>query len=126
MEFIDISKFDRDMNASLTDKYDVVEVVFYDKVSPNNIPERLQNWISSIEKAGGKVEVKRPEGELVSKDPFSIISLASSLYSSLKSKAIIPFDRSYDSAKGRNALIQLERNKDGAVVVSYIKFEKTK
>jgi len=42
MEFIDISKFDRDLSTSLSDKHDSVEVAFYDKVSPNNVPDRLQ------------------------------------------------------------------------------------
>jgi len=126
LDFIDIAKFDRDMTASLADKYDAVEVKFYEKVSPNSMPERLQNWLSSVEKTGGRVDVYRPAGELASKDPFSLISLASTLFSALKSKATIPFDKNYDSAKGRNAIIQLERNKDGNVVVSSISFVKPK
>ena len=126
LNFIDIAKFDRDMAASLADKYEAVEVKFYEKVSPNSMPERLQNWLSSVEKTGGRVDVYRPAGEPVSKDPFSLISLASTLFSALKSKAMVPFDKNYDSAKGRNAIIQLERNKDGNVVVSSISFVKTK
>ena len=126
LDFIDIAKFDRDMAASLADKYEAVEVKFYEKVSPNSMPERLQNWLSSVEKTGGKVEVKRPEGEPIPKDAFSLISLASTLFSFLKSKALIPFDNNYKSAKDRNAIIQLERNKEGNVVVSSITFVKTK
>lgn len=124
MSFIDIAKFDRDMTASLSDKYDSIQVDFYNKVNPNSLPDRLQNWLSAVEKNGGKVEIKRPEGELASKDPFSLISLASTLYSNLKAKANAAFEKNYDSAKGRNAVIQLERNKDGDVVVSKISFIK--
>ena len=126
LNFIDIAKFDRDMAVSLADKYEAVEVKFYEKVSPNSMPERLQNWLSSVEKTGGKVEVKRPEGEPIPKDAFSLISLASTLFSFLKSKALIPFDNNYKSAKDRNAIIQLERSKEGNVVVSSITFVKTK
>jgi len=124
MEFIDISKFDRDLSTSLSDKYESVEVAFYDKVSPNNVPDRLQKWLSSIEKTGGKVEVRRPEGEFASKDPFALLSLAGSLFSTLKSLAAKTFDQDYETAKGRNAIIQLERNKSGEAVISKITFVK--
>ena len=124
MEFIDISKFDRDLSTSLSDKHDSVEVAFYDKVSPNNVPDRLQKWLSSVEKTGGKVEVRRPEGEFASKDPFALLSLAGTLFSTLKTLATKPFEQDYETAKGRNAIIQLERNKSGEAVISKIMFVK--
>jgi hypothetical protein len=124
MEFIDISKFDHDLSTSLADKYDSVEVAFYDKVSPNNVPDRLQKWLSSVEKTGGKVEIRRPVGEFASKDPFALLSLAGTLFSTLKTLATKPFEQNYETAKGRNAIIQLERNKSGEAVVSKIIFVK--
>lgn len=124
MEFIDISKFDRDLSTSLSDKHDSVEVAFYDKVSPNNVPDRLQKWLSSVEKTGGKVEVRRPEGEFASKDPLALLSLAGTLFSTLKTLATKPFEQDYETTKGRNAIIQLERNKSGEAVISKITFVK--
>jgi len=40
LSFLDISKFDRDLSGSLQDKNASVEVAFYDKVSPNYVPDR--------------------------------------------------------------------------------------
>jgi hypothetical protein len=48
LSFLDISKFDRDLSGSLQDKNTSVEVAFYDRVSPNNVPDRLQKWISVV------------------------------------------------------------------------------
>ena len=41
LSFLDISKFDRDLSASLQAKSSSVEVAFYEKVSPNQVPERI-------------------------------------------------------------------------------------
>lgn len=123
VEFIDISKFDRDMQASLSsNKFNSVEVSFYEKVSPNKIPERLQKWLSSVEKNGGNVSIKQPAGEIVAKDPMTLFTIFSSLYSGLKKLAEEPFDKPFESVRGRNAVIQLERNKDGVMVVQRIDF----
>ena len=124
IDFIDISSFDRDLSTSLSDKHNSVEVAFYEKVSPNHVPDRLQKWLSSVEKTGGKVEVRRPEGEFASKDPFALLSLAGTLFSTLKTLATKPFEQDYETAKGRNAIIQLERNKSGEAVISKIMFVK--
>jgi hypothetical protein len=72
LSFLDISKFDRDLSGSLQDKNASVEVAFYDKVSPNNVPDRLQKWISVVEADGGKVLVKTRPNELVSRNPFDL------------------------------------------------------
>jgi hypothetical protein len=42
LNFIDVSKFDRDLSGSLQDKNASVEASFYDRVNPKNVPDRLQ------------------------------------------------------------------------------------
>ena len=124
LSFLDISKFDRDLSGSLQDKNASVEVAFYDRVSPNNVPDRLQKWISVVEANGGKVLVEPPPNELVSRSPFAALSLIGALVTSIKGFAQFNSERIYESAKGRDAVISLERNSKGEVVVSTIKFVK--
>lgn len=124
LSFLDIAKFDRDLSASLMAKGTSVEVVFYDKVSPNNVPDRLQKWISVVEADGGKVLVEPPPNELVARSPFAAISLVGTLITSIKSFAQFNSEKVYEPAKGRDAVITLERNNKGEVLVSSIKFVK--
>ena len=122
LSFLDISKFDRDLSGSLQDKNASVEVAFYDKVSPNNVPDRLQKWISVVEADGGKVLVEPPPNELVSRSPMAAISLVGTLISSIKGFSKFNSDRVYEAAKGRDTVISLERNTKGEVVIHSIKF----
>jgi len=124
LSFLDISKFDRDLSGSLQEKNASVEVAFYDKVSPNNVPDRLQKWISVVEADGGKVLVEPPPNELMTRNPLAALSLVGTLFTSIKTFSKFNSERIYDTAKGRDAVISLERNSKGEVVVSTIKFVK--
>ena len=124
INFVDISKFDRDLSVSLQSRSSSVEVAFYDKVSPNNVPERLQKWISVVEGNGGKVLIEPPQNEAATRSPFAAVSLIGTLISSIKRLAEFNAEKIYESAKGRNAVISLERNTDGQVFVTSIKFVK--
>ena len=124
LSFLDISKFDRDLSGSLQDKNASVEVAFYDKVSPNNVPDRLQKWISVVEADGGKVLVEPPPNELIARSPMAALSLVGTLITSIKGFAKFNSERIYESAKGRDAVITLERNNKGEVVINAIKFIK--
>lgn len=124
LSFLDISKFDRDLSSSLQTKGTLVEVAFYDKVSPNNVPDRLQKWISVVESDGGKVLVEPPPNELVTRSPLAAVSLIGTLITSIKGFAQFNSEKIYESAKGRDAVISLERNSKGEVVVNSIKFVK--
>ena len=122
ISFLDIPKFDRDLSVSLQEKNKTVEVAFYDKVSPNNVPDRLQKWISVVEADGGKVLVEPPPNELVSRSPMAAISLVGTLISSIKGFSKFNSDRVYEAVKGRDTVISLERSNKGEVVIHSIKF----
>jgi hypothetical protein len=83
LSFLDISKFDRDLSGSLQDKNKTVEIAFYEKVSPNNVPDRLQKWISVVEADGGKVLVEPPPNELVSRNPLAAMNLVGTLLTTI-------------------------------------------
>ena len=84
IQFIDISKFDKDMNLVLSSEIANVEVSFYEKVSPNKTPERIQNWLTAVEKNGGTINIEPPPNEMVPKSPFALLSLIGSLWSGIK------------------------------------------
>jgi hypothetical protein len=107
LSFIDIGNFDRELAESLNSDINLIEVGFYEKVSPNKIPERLQKWISVVEADGGKVLVQPPPNELVARSPFAAVSLIGTLITSIKGFAQFNSERIYESTKGREAVITL-------------------
>ena len=124
INFLDISKFDRDLSGSLQDRNSSVEVAFFKRVSPNNVPERLQKWIFAVEDDGEQILVEPPPNELISRSPMAAISLVGTLFTSSEGFAKLNSERVYESAKGRDAVITLERNNKGEVVINAIKFIK--
>jgi hypothetical protein len=123
--FIDISKFDAELHASLIEKNEPIVVSFYDKVSPNGMPERLQKWLTSVERNGGKVEIEPPANELAPKDPMLLYSLFSGLWSGMKAATQIQDQQVVNAAKGRKAVISLERNAAKELVVGKVTFVKS-
>lgn len=122
--FIDIEKFDRDLAASFDESLEVVDVVFYDKTSPNAIPSRMQKWISATENTGGKVTIQPPLNEVVPKNPVALFGLFGSLFSGAKAALDMKADSRLEKIKGHDAVIYLERNSQGEVVVGKVKFTK--
>lgn len=120
--FIDIPKFDRDLHQALSGKAEPVNVSFYERVSPNSMPERLQKWISAVEKTGGKVDVEPPPNEPVPKSPLFLIGLIGSLWSAIKALTEIKEEAVYLSAAKRNVLIVLDRDATRQVVVARVTF----
>ena len=59
LQFMDWSVFDQELAASLSAPLPKVEVTFYDKVTPSAMPDRLQNWLVSVQSGGGAVKDSR-------------------------------------------------------------------
>jgi len=95
-------------------------------VSPNQMPERLQKWNSSVEQSGGRVNVEHPNCELAPKDPFSIISIISSIIGGAKNFAEFRTNDIYKNINGRDASVKLVRNSNGEVVIDKVQFIKRK
>jgi hypothetical protein len=123
--FIDINKFDAELSASLAGKSEPISVSFYEKVSPNAMPERLQKWLTTVERTGGKVDIESPPNELAPKNPMILISLFSGLWSGMKSFNEVRDSQVVNAAKGRSAVISLERNPEKQLVVSKVTFVQT-
>jgi hypothetical protein len=124
LSFIDLANFDRELADSLNSEINLIEVGFYEKVSPNKIPERLQKWISVIEQSGGKLKIEPPPNEPTPKNALTILSLLGSAYSAIKDQSVSQGERLFTSVKGRNAVISLERGLNGELLVNKIQFTK--
>ena len=98
----------------------------FEKVSPNNTPERLQKWLNAVERNGGKVEIEPPPNELVPRNPMALISLVGGLWNVIKATAAVHDAQVTQAVKGHDAVISLERNAKGEVVVGKIIFKKNK
>lgn len=110
LTFLDIQKFDRDLAAALEAGIDRVEISFYDPVSPNALPERIEKWVSAAQAQGGKVTVLPPPGEPTPKSPIALIGLIGSAVSAAKAMAAIQQDRLLTNARKRDVLVLLERD----------------
>lgn len=122
IRFIDLSKFDSDMEKALNVSKETVTVTFYEKTSPNNMPNRLQKWVTSVEKSGGKIEVEPPPDEPRARSPVMLIGLLGGLWSSIKAWGEIKEKSMLEAAQSRNVQIYLERNSTGDIIVSRVTF----
>jgi hypothetical protein len=121
--FIDTNKFDSDLSASLVAIKNPIEVNFYSPITPNEIPPRLEKWLSMVDKSGGKVNVASPIGEPVPKSPTLIMGLFSGLWNAFKIFSGESSAKSMEDAiKNRDANIQLARNAQGNLYIQKITF----
>lgn len=124
--FIDADKFDHQLSASLSAQMNEITVPFYDKVSPNNMPERMKAWVNQVEKSGGKIQMTEPTSSsgVTAKNPFLIFSMINairtlSLLEQKNEKAKL-----LASAKGHDVKILLAYNAQNEVVIDKIVFAK--
>ena len=121
--FIDTQKFDSELSSSLSTIKKPVEVNFYSPITPNEIPPRLEKWLSMVDKSGGKINIASPVGEPAPKSPALILGLFSGLWNAFtifsKESAAKSME---DAAKTRDANIQLARNAQGNLYIQKIIF----
>jgi hypothetical protein len=88
IEFYDSAVFDEKLGQALTDNAPVVEVKTISPFSVNQIPQRLDVWLSAaVHEYGGKVETKPDPAYPQSKAIIGeIIDLVVSVYDAVKKK----------------------------------------
>jgi len=122
--FVDIAKFDRDLSTALTGGVPEITVVMYDKVSPNQTPDRLQKWLNGVERNGGQVNVSPPPNELMPRNALAIASMLGGLWNAIKATTDMRDAKMVQSVKGYDATISLARNPAGQVVIDKVIFVK--
>ena len=124
LSFVDLQGFDKELHSSLSEPLPKVEVAFYNPLTPNALPERLQNWMAAIETGGGKVKVTPPKSTVTAKDPFLLFTLASTLWSASKTAREMSTSAKFNSAQGYDAEILLKVDNSGTSVVDKVIFIK--
>lgn len=120
--FVDLQGFDAELSQSLAAPLPNVQVSFYDKVTPSALPLRLQTWLSSVEAGGGKVKVIPPKSDISAKDPFLLMSLASSLWSASKMAKEMAVKAQFNAAQAYNAELVLKDDGTGQSVIERVVF----
>ncbi len=63
LKYIDTNQFDQKLSQSMQQNEREIEIAALSPFSTNNIPERLNNWLSVISDNGGKIKTEPAEGE---------------------------------------------------------------
>ncbi|GEM_PF-7130231 len=126
MRFIDIQSFDQRLGQSLGSGVESVSVTFYDRLTPSQLPDRLQKWMAAVEANGGKVNVQQPPSStgMTAKSPFLVVSGLVSLWSAKKALDEIQRKREFTSAGKYDAVIRLVPDSAGNHFIQTITFNK--
>lgn len=123
LTFIDTQKFDTELGNSLVNSKNSVDVDFYNPVTPNQMPPRLEKWIAVAETTGGKVTVSQPPNELAPKDPILLLGLFTGIWQAIKlMSGQYSSYTAEEGAKNRDVNIALARNPQGGLYVQKVIF----
>jgi hypothetical protein len=65
LKYINANSFDQQLSQTMEQGKPEIEIDIVSPFSTNNIPDRLDNWLSAISENGGKVKTKPAEGERI-------------------------------------------------------------
>ncbi|KHD06256.1 hypothetical protein PN36_34185 [Candidatus Thiomargarita nelsonii] len=65
LKYINANSFDQRLSVAMEQETPEIEIGILSPFSSNNIPERLDNWLSAINENGGKVKPKPADGERI-------------------------------------------------------------
>jgi hypothetical protein len=126
LQFVDLQGFDRDLAASLGAPLPKVDVAFYDRITPSDLPERLQKWMASVESSGGSVKVIPAPSSVTARSPFLLISAISSLWTANKMLKEAATAAQFKAAHAYDAEIVLKLDDKGDTVVDKVVFNPRK
>ncbi len=122
LQFVDLQGFDRDLSGSLSAQLPKVDVAFYDRIAPSAMPERLQQWMASVEAGGGTVKVIPPKSTVTAKNPFLLISAATTIWSASNMAREMAAKAQFKAAQAFDAEIILKVDEKGATLVDKVVF----
>jgi hypothetical protein len=117
--FFDSKVFDGSLSKELARDADIVEVTINGKVSLNKIPERMDQWLTTVSE-NGELTLKQAEPQL---KPKFVLSLAPMVFTMIKQ---FNSERAFDPAKKYNATIQYVVDRNGEPTIEKIIFTKKK
>jgi hypothetical protein len=117
--FFDSKVFDSSLSKELARDADTVEVTINGKVSLNKIPERMDQWLTTVSE-NGELTLKQAEPQL---KPKFVLSLAPMVFTMIKQ---FNSERAFEPAKKYNATIQYVVDRNGEPTIEKIIFTKKK
>ena len=117
--FLDSRLFDSSLSKELDGNADTVEVTVNGKISLNKIPERMDQWLSTVGE-NGELTLKQAEPQL---KPKFIGVIAPIVFAMIKQMNL---DRTLEPAKRYNATIQYVIDRNGESSIEKIVFTKKK
>ncbi|AMC35174.1 hypothetical protein [Janthinobacterium sp. B9-8] len=126
IKFVDYKGFDRDLINSLNAPLPKIQVAFYEQITPNALPERVQKWMAAVEANGGKVDITVPKSNstISAKSPLLIISVITSLWSANKMVQEVSGEAQFNAASLYNAEVILKYDESNKMVIDKIIFHK--
>jgi hypothetical protein len=113
LEYLDSDYFDNALSTNLNGKHAKIEVAFQTTFSSNNVPSRVDAWLTTIGNTGGEIKMVPAEGER------NIVGLMLSLYAVyIEIQKIVR----YLPAQHYNAKLLYRQNKSGEAMIEKIVF----
>jgi hypothetical protein len=122
LRFIDLQSFDEALSRALSEGRPTVAVAFYDRVTPNALPARLQSWMAAVETHGGKIQVVPDPDALATRNPVLIIGALTTLWSAFKVGSEMAYRALFRKVQGYDAQIRLRNNAAGESLIDRIVF----
>ena len=113
LEYIDSTVFDKSLSNAMNQTDAKIEVSVLTPFSSNNVPDRLDEWLTVIKENGGKVNIEPAEGER------NVVGIALALYSVYQ---LIEKQLRYLPAKNYHATLLYRRNANGEAMIEKIVF----
>lgn len=120
--FLDSKLFDNQLSKELAGDKEVVEVNISGKMSLNNIPARIDKWITVVGE-NGEVTVVASESTLKPKFVGTLLSLIPTVFSFMKKSSE---ERTLEPAKKYNAVLSYQVDKNGESIIEKIVFTRKK
>ncbi len=113
LEYFDSTAFDESLSNAMKQTDDQIEVSVLTPFSSNNVPERLDTWLTVIKENGGDVNTQPAENER------NVIAIALALYSVYQ---LVKKQVRYFPAKHYNATLLYRRAESGEALIEKIVF----
>lgn len=119
LQFVDTSTFDKQLSRAMLNKHYEIEISMLTPFSTNNVPKKLDTWLTVIGDSGGEVKVEPVEEENAEKTRNFIVPIVLGLVSMYKEYRD---QEKYEPAKNYNATVFYKKNEQGEAIVDKIVF----
>lgn len=127
IEFLDSQTFDRKVSRELANSPRTTVVAVNDQIPLSQLPARLDNWLSAVDKDGGAVEVKaESSGDDKSPKTRSMLAVAGIAFSAISKISEYMKESIYDPARNYDATVYYRLNDGGVRVIASVVFTRKK